>query len=933
MVYARNNIKSKCIDAKSIPEKLINMSDNEFDITKSLINGSDSDSESEADNLDFNTDTEVRDIITDDEEIVTKPDVKNFPKLELDDEIENNNDDDISKYFNVNNPQVKKAKAGSFQSFGLSKVILSNIMRKGFKQPTPIQRKTIPLILDNRDVVGMARTGSGKTAAFTLPLIEKLKTHSPKSGSRAIILSPSRELALQTFKQVKEFSNKTSLRTVLLVGGDSLDDQFSSMMTNPDIIIATPGRFLHLKMEMELNLNNVEYIVFDEADRLFELGFSEQLNELIASLPTSRQTLLFSATLPKSLVEFAKAGLSNPILVRLDTEMKVSDQLEMSFFTTKKNEREANLLYVLQEVIKMPLPTEDELKRYQVLTRQNIDADDDEEDNEEDTKSKKRKYKTEKLPPANILPSKFSTIVFVPTKHHVEYITGILKDYGYLVSYIYGTLDQTARKQQLHQFRTGLTTVLVVTDVAARGIDIPILANVINFTLPSSSKIFLHRVGRTARAGNRGWAYSIVNEKELPYLLDLELFLGKKLLTSNIYQSQCKLLEAKGDFTKPRVSYTDRLVIGSVPRAGLEIYQEIFLNILTNNYDVSLLRDVSLKGEKLFYRTRQPSSIESVKRLKELLTSEHWDEQHILFGPDLETEKNDFLKKLSNRHTKETVFEFNKKGKEKEEDSLVQFMHKRRKQLAPVQRKANERKQLLEMERNAGLSHSFEDEVFKQDKTNQKKEIDNEDLQYFEDGDKALTLRSFKDPLLYMSHYAPKSDIQDQQLAVNNSFANSAANATFDLANDDKSQTNSQVYKWDKKGGKYVNSKSTDKKYIISESGQRIPATFKSGRFDQWKKQNANIVSSNVANSVGSSSLLNGRFKHKQQKAPKLPDKFRDNYHKQKQKVDKALEAGKRVKGYNKPGLQHELKSTDQIRKQRNLKDKRRAKNGRPSRR
>ena len=252
----------------------------------------------------------------------TKED-KSFPSLELsDDEADRRNnedeDDDVNAYFSTTNLDKSKHKKGSFPSFGLSKFIISNITRKGFRQPTPIQRKTIPLILQNRDIVGMARTGSGKTAAFILPMIEKLKTHSGKIGARAVILSPSRELAMQTHNVFKDFSKGTQLRSVLLTGGDSLEDQFGMMMNNPDVIIATPGRFLHLKVEMNLDLKSIEYAVFDEADRLFEMGFQEQLNELLASLPSSRQTLLFSATLPSSLVDFAKAGLTNPVLVRLD---------------------------------------------------------------------------------------------------------------------------------------------------------------------------------------------------------------------------------------------------------------------------------------------------------------------------------------------------------------------------------------------------------------------------------------------------------------------------------------------------------------------------------------------------------------------------------------------------------------------------------------
>ena len=864
----------------------------------------------------------------------SKPNPQSFPSLELSDNENGNSDkedddDDskISSYFRTNNPTAKKAKAGSFASFGLTKFILTNIAKKGYKQPTPIQRKTIPLIMEGRDVVGMARTGSGKTAAFVLPLIEQLKLRQT-NGVRAIIISPSRELALQTYKQVKEFSNGTNLKSIVLIGGDSLEEDFSKMMTKPDVILCTPGRFLHLKVEMEYDLKTVRYIVFDEADRLFEMGFAEQLNELIASLPTNRQSLLFSATLPRSLVDFAKAGLSSPVLVRLDAESKISDQLQMAYFTTKKNEREANLLYILQEIIKMPLGSPEEIKKLRDLDKRQVDSDEEDDEGDDKSRGKKRKFKfkKERLPPANQLPSPFSTIIFVPTKHHVEYVTRLLRDAGYLVSYIYGTLDQHARKNQLYQFRVGLTNILVVTDVAARGIDIPVLANVINFTLPASSKIFIHRVGRTARAGNKGWAYSIVNEKELPYLLDLELFLGKKILLTSMHEAKVEMLkksQGESSFIPPVVNYTERLVLGSIPRLDLETFQELYENLLRNDYEIKVLKDVAIKGERLYHRTRASASQESLKRSKEILENS-WDDQHLLFGENLEKQKLDFLNKLQNRISKQTVFEF--KGND---ESLVEFMNKRRRQLAPIQRKAKERRELLQKERLAGLTHGIEDEVL-HTQGESGYNVDEEELQEtFEDADNGK--KSFRDPNFFLSHYAPASVIQDQQLAISSSFANEAQNATFDLENDDKIQKNKQIMKWDKKKGKYINSKSTDKKYIISESGTRIPASFRSGKFDEWKKQR-NIKSTKTAIVEDDRNGSNKNFKHKQQKSPKLPDKYRDDYHKQKKKVEKAIESGVSVKGYHGKGNVHqEIKSTEQIRKERLLKEKRRAKNARPS--
>ncbi|GAV52213.1 hypothetical protein ZYGR_0AG02040 [Zygosaccharomyces rouxii] len=899
-----------------------------------------------------------------------KGDKHNFPNLELsddDDDDANSNKkeeadaDDISEYFTTNNSESKKHKKGSFPSFGFSKFILNNINKKGFRQPTPIQRKTIPLILQNRDIVGMARTGSGKTAAFVLPMIEKLKVHSSKIGARAVILSPSREIALQTFKVFKEFSKGTDLRSVILTGGDSLEDQFGMMMSNPDVVVATPGRFLHLKVEMNLDLKSVEYAVFDEADRLFEMGFAEQLNELLASLPEKRQTLLFSATLPNTLVDFAKAGLTNPVLVRLDAESKISENLEMLFVSTKHDEREANLFYVLQEVIKIPLATEEQRRRLGEGNKTPSDSEDsDSESGKKDRrkKGKKNKSKRLRLPAANELPSEKATIVFVPTRHHVEYISQLLKDCGYLVSYIYGSLDQHARKRQLYNFRAGLTSILVVTDVAARGVDIPMLANVVNFTMPSSSKIFVHRVGRTARAGNRGWAYSIVSESELPYLLDLELFLGKKVLLAPMYEATCNILKDKWvseghdelTFQPPKVSYTDRLVLGSCPRVELESMGDLYKNLMDSNYDLGSIRGVSIKAEIMYMRTRQPASAESMKRAKQMVIS-GWDEQNIIFGRNMEAEKNKFLAKLQDRRNKETVFEFARNP----DDKMSVLMKKRRHQLEPIQLKAKQRQELMEKEKLAGLTHSLEDEVLDRYKGEVGYSVPEAALKEFEDADQLLEnqenygkkqkTKSFKDSNFFMSHYAPVQSVQDSQLNISSGFTTDAAQAAYDLGNDDRIQVHKQTptVKWDKKKKKYVNPQGADNvRYITSESGQKIPASYRSGKFDEWSKKRklkmpkvGSRESSMAANLLqdptrGNPSSNNHRFKHKQVKAPKVPDKYRDDYGKQKAKVAKALENGIPVKGHtNIPGMTNELKSADQIRKQRVIKEKRRAKNAR----
>jgi ATP-dependent RNA helicase DDX54/DBP10 len=357
----------------------------------------------------------------------------------------------------------KGKKSGGFQSMGLCLPIYKAIGHMGYKVPTPIQRKAIPVVLDGRDVVAMARTGSGKTAAFLIPLLERLKTHSGKVGARGLILSPSRELAMQTLKFCKDLGKHTDLRYCVLVGGEHIDDQFSAIASNPDIIIATPGRLMHLMIEMSLDLKTIEYVVFDEADRLFEMGFAEQLHEILFKLPESRQTLLFSATMPKTLVDFARAGLSDPALIRLDVDTKISKDLQMYFFSLKKDQKDAMLIYLLK----------------------------------------------------NLIVNDEQTIIFTATKHHVEYLHELLQCVGIQNTYIYGALDQQARRIHLARFRSEKEKVLIVTDVAARGLDIPLLDHVINYDFPATCKTFVHRVGRVARAGRSGKAWSLVATDEV----------------------------------------------------------------------------------------------------------------------------------------------------------------------------------------------------------------------------------------------------------------------------------------------------------------------------------------------------------------------------------------------------------------------------------
>lgn len=912
-------------------------SENEFDITNALFqNESDSD----------------------DNTAVEKPNQKQAPSQGLDFLGGDGGEEDDEAFIAAQQASANRKasalkgrtvkKGGGFQAMGLNANLLKAITRKGFSIPTPIQRKTIPVIMDDQDVVGMARTGSGKTAAFVVPMIEKLKSHSTTFGSRGLILSPSRELAMQTLKVVKELARGTDLKCVLLVGGDSLEEQFGMMAGNPDIVIATPGRFLHLKVEMNLDLSSIRYVVFDEADRLFEMGFAAQLTEILHGLPPTRQTLLFSATLPKSLVEFARAGLQEPTLIRLDAESKISPDLENAFFSIKSADKEGALLYILHEVIRMPTgPTE---------VAQKLSEDDDETKN-----SKKRKRSEEKAFNSKESPTKHSTIVFAATKHHVDYLYGLLREAGFAVSYAYGSLDQTARKIQVQNFRNGATNILVVTDVAARGIDIPILANVINYDFPSQPKIFVHRVGRTARAGKKGWSYSLLRDADAPYLLDLQLFLGRKLV----------LGREQGD----QVNYAEDVVVGSFPKDPLSQSSEWVSKVLDDIDDLSSQRAVATKGEKLYMRTRNSASAESAKRAKQVVSSGNWTAMHPLFndeGSQMEEEREKMLAVIGGYRPQETIFETNNRRGKHENDETVDTIKrirttrdtkKKKQELADGQSGFVEDAPSAPRDDDGAIesnmtAQSDEDEEVVDDGADKESMASNSDLEvtfsaYSQPDGKTnkATAASFQNPDYFMS-YTPTnhSTVEDRGYGVhsgsNANFAQASRDAAMDLLGDDGGPGFAEprtTKRWDKRHKKYVarqNDEDGSKgaRLVRGEGGAKISASFRSGRFDNWKKGKrvGRLPRVGETESPGLSQKMKSglggkRFKHHKEKAPKAADPLRDDYHKKKMKGDASKERQlSKVGGAASKG-KSEIRGTDDIRKARKLKEKRREKNARPS--
>ncbi|GLU16619.1 hypothetical protein SLE2022_330440 [Rubroshorea leprosula] len=693
--------------------------------------------------------------------------------------------------------QKKKAKSGGFESLNLSPNVYRGVKKKGYRVPTPIQRKTMPLILAGNDVVAMARTGSGKTAAFLVPMLEKLKQHAPQCGVRAVILSPTRDLALQTLKFTQELGRFTDLRTSLLVGGDSMENQFEELAQNPDIIIATPGRLMHHLSEVDdMSLRTVEYVVFDEADCLFGMGFAEQLHKILTQLSENRQTLLFSATLPSALAEFAKAGLRDPQLVRLDLETKISPDLKLTFFTLRQEEKLAALLYLVREQIS----------------------------------------------------SDQQTLIFVSTKHHVEFLNILFREEGIEPSVCYGDMDQDARKIHVSRFRARKTMLLIVTDVAARGIDIPLLDNVINWDFPPKPKIFVHRVGRAARAGRTGTAFSFVTPEDMAYLLDLHLFLSKPIRAAPTEEEVLQDMEGVMDKIDQAVAKGET-VYGRFPQKVIDLVSDRIRDIIDSSAELSSLQKTCINAFRLYSKTKPLPSRESIKRAKDLPREGlHPIFKNVLEGGELVALA--FSERLKAFRPKQTILEAEgEAAKSKLQGPSSQWVDVMKKKRAIHEEIIN----LVHQQRSSKL---VEKEVQSEDSTSKKKERK-------ASGSKRKAV-SFKDEEFYISS-VPTNHHMEAGLSVRNNEgfgSNRLESAVLDLVADDSEgmQKQKSRYHWDKRSKKYIKlnngERVTASGKVITESGAKVKAE-KTGIYKKWKEQSHKKVSfrgtNNEENAEGTS--------------------------------------------------------------------------------
>ena len=370
----------------------------------------------------------------------------------------------------------------SFNSLGLSDALLKAISKKGYTTPSPIQQKAIPPILEGKDVLASAQTGTGKTAGFTLPILQILSQGQQlrQRPVRALILTPTRELAAQILANIKEYSEFLDLRSTVIFGGVNQNPQVSQLRQGVDILVATPGRLIDLQNQGLISLSKVEILVLDEADRMLDMGFLRDIERVMKVLPPKRQNLLFSATFSKDIKKLAMGILHHPVQVEATPENTTVDAIIQKIFPVAK-EKKTELI--------IKLITEGNWKQILVFTR---------------------------------------------TKQGANKLTESMISSGIKAAAIHGNKGQGARTKALAGFKNGSITALVATDIAARGLDIPLLPHVINFELPNIPEDYVHRIGRTGRAGASGEAISLVSPDETTFLRDIEKLVGLKLPKENI---------------------------------------------------------------------------------------------------------------------------------------------------------------------------------------------------------------------------------------------------------------------------------------------------------------------------------------------------------------------------------------------------------------
>src|ERR1700749_416807 len=367
----------------------------------------------------------------------------------------------------------------SFENLKLIEPILRALKTEGYTTPTPIQEQAIPIILRNKDLLGCAQTGTGKTAAFAIPILQLLYQdrlqHKEQKTIKALILTPTRELAIQIDESFAAYGRHTGLKHLVIYGGVSQNPQTDALRRGVDILVATPGRLLDLMNQRFVNLDHIKMLVLDEADRMLDMGFVHDVKKIIAKIPAKRQTLFFSATMPKEIQQLADTILTRPERVSVKLVSSTADTIAQELYYVEKNDKRSLLAHILKD----------------------------------------KEIKT--------------ALVFTRTKHEADKVVKDLVRVGITAEAIHGNKSQNARQRALSNFKNRTTRVLIATDIAARGIDIDELTHVINYEIPNIPETYVHRIGRTGRAGASGIALTFCDQEEIEFLKDIHKLIAKQI--------------------------------------------------------------------------------------------------------------------------------------------------------------------------------------------------------------------------------------------------------------------------------------------------------------------------------------------------------------------------------------------------------------------
>ncbi len=366
-----------------------------------------------------------------------------------------------------------------FKSLNIVPPILKALEKKGYETPTPIQEQSIPILLEGRDLLGCAQTGTGKTAAFSIPIIQllhnKYEHDKQRKKIRALIVTPTRELALQIGESIRDYGQFTRVRHTVVFGGVGKQPQKEALRRGIDILVATPGRLLDLMSEGYIQLRDLEFFVLDEADRMLDMGFIHDVKRIIKAIPEKRHSLFFSATMPQNIVTLSNTILTNPTKVEVTPVSSTAETVKQFVYFVNKTDKRELLIHVLK------------------------------------------------------FPSIDTALVFTRTKYGADKVVRLLNKSGFKSAAIHGNKSQGARQKALKDFKDKRIKVLVATDIAARGIDVVDLSTVINFEVPNIAETYVHRIGRTGRAGAEGKAFSFCDHEEKAFLKDIQKLIGKKI--------------------------------------------------------------------------------------------------------------------------------------------------------------------------------------------------------------------------------------------------------------------------------------------------------------------------------------------------------------------------------------------------------------------